>query len=684
MVTVDKLTTIDISYEIRKLVPVIGKEKAARLERAYLIADDETRKKIIEMIDTIKAAIFSDKELKDTVLMEPPPREIASKGDLLIGNVLYGKKVLYPFYIEHNMLTMHMGIFGSSGYGKTNLAYWLIKVLSERDIPIIVFDFSKRNYRDLLTLPELKDRIIIYTVGRNVSPFRFNPMRPPEGIQISQWVKEFSEIFDQAYWLLGGGRHLILKALGEIYEKKAPDFPTIFDLKAWLEDYSQLKIPTRERNWLATAMRPMESLCFRETGDVFNCDKGILPSTFFQKGRITILELDALSTNDKTFLIEIILQWIRDWLLVKGEREKLAGVIILEEAHHVLNREKSKRIGMETVIDLIFREVRELGISMVYIDQHPSLISYPALGNTSIHVYMNLGLDTQHASDVMDAKNMLGLSEEDGEYLRRLPVGHAFMLCRQSEFSYPFMIKFPLVKVRKGYVTDDMVRELMLKRMVKELGKESLKVFEEKPSIKESEINEVGWNIIRVLWNCEACTTSAIYLKLNISGRVFKEEVQKLVDMNLVNSKRAVINKKAGIFYFLTGVGESICESKLGKTQFSVGDKDELEKFAINKFTMDGFEYKRTEDGLIFKKKDKKLFLIIENSFDREKVFADISRFVAKDYELHFLCFNDVIRNLVLQLAARYSFEKNIDFMIFVGTLEEYKNDKIRRVNFVG
>lgn len=474
MKIVDKKTLIDVSSEIKKLVPIIGRDKASRLERAYLLGDEESRKRIVEMIDVLKAAVFADKDLKDAVLMEPPSEKISSNGDIEFGHVLYGKKILYPFYLKEEMFLTHIGVFGSSGYGKTNLAYWLIKVLNEKNIPILIFDFSKRNYRDLLSLPELRDDIIVYTVGRNVSPFRFNPMKPPGGVQVSQWVKEFSEIFDQAYWLLGGGRHIILKALGEIYKKKEPEIPTILDLNEWLEDYGNRTSSVRERNWIATAKRPLESLCFRETGEVFNCEKGILPSSFFEKGRITILELDALSTNDKTFFIEILLQWVRDWLLVSGNREKLAGVIILEEAHHVLNREKSKRIGMETVIDLIFREVRELGISMIYIDQHPSLISYPALGNTSIHVYMNLGLDTKYASDVRDATNMLGLDyEEEGEYLRRLPVGHAFVLCRQLEFSHPFMMKFPLVEVKRGSITDEIVRKVMLEKMMKEVKSKS-------------------------------------------------------------------------------------------------------------------------------------------------------------------------------------------------------------------
>ncbi|MCX6816231.1 MAG: hypothetical protein NT120_05280, partial [Candidatus Aenigmarchaeota archaeon] len=59
------------SDEIRKLAPVLGRQNSERLSRTYLLADEDTRKRIIEMIDVMKAAVYSDKELNDTVLIEP-------------------------------------------------------------------------------------------------------------------------------------------------------------------------------------------------------------------------------------------------------------------------------------------------------------------------------------------------------------------------------------------------------------------------------------------------------------------------------------------------------------------------------------------------------------------------------------------------------------------------------------
>ena len=157
-----------ISNEIKKLVPVLGKATATRLSKAYLLGDETTRKRVAELIDIVKAGVFSDEELRETVLLEPPNKAAATKGSIEFGRVLYGKKRLYPLKLDPSVLLTHIGIFGSSGYGKTNLSYWMIEQLAGTDVPVLIFDFSKKNYRELLQTG-LRDRINIYTIGKNIA-----------------------------------------------------------------------------------------------------------------------------------------------------------------------------------------------------------------------------------------------------------------------------------------------------------------------------------------------------------------------------------------------------------------------------------------------------------------------------------------------------------------------------------
>ncbi len=684
-----------VEKEIKKLVPVLGKEKSERLKKAYLLGDEMTKSRIIEMIDSVKAAMFSRKELRDTLLMEPPPKGVATKGDLTLGSVLYGRKKMYPATIGREFLLTHMGIFGSSGYGKTNIALCMIKQLSDNNIPVVIFDFSKRNYKDLLST-DLRDRIDIFTVGRDVSPFKFNPLRPPEGVQLSQWMKEFASVFDHAYWLLGGGRHIILKSLDHVYTES--ENPMLVDIKEWLKEYSSSnKMPSRERNWLATAERPLESLCFKELGEVFNCREGVKPSEFFRPGRITILELDALDTNDKTFFIEITLQWIRDWLLTRGSREELIGTVILEEAHHILNREKSRKLGSETVMDLIFREVRELGLGMIYIDQHPSMVSYPALGNTSTHIYMNLGLDTKQSSDILDASNMLGLDyDEEGGYIRKLPVGQGFMLCRNSEFPNSFTVQFERFGFEKGSVRDQDISDFMKgrfpveepleERVSREGGNRDLmesgtaerevKMSTDPrnvPMQKIQEINENDWELIRAIGSGAGSYSSQIYKELRISGSVFNRRADKLIDLGLVEMRKAKIRKSRLNYYYLTRLGDDVFA-----TRYGIGEEVievSLEK-VLEMFRMAGWSFEKKEGGIELDINGKKANIIVENTQDRESIHSALGK------NRYFLCASDQIKNMVVQEAARRAKEGKT-LTLFVSTVNDFEDrGEFERIEF--
>jgi DNA-binding HxlR family transcriptional regulator len=549
----------------------------------------------------------------------------------------------------------------------------------------------------------MKDRVRVFTIGRNVVPFRFNPLVPPEGVQISQWAKEFAEVFDHSYWLLGGGRHIVLQSLDDLYTFKAPNYPKIQDMRHWVEQKTNsANSSMRERNWIATATRPLQSLCFRETGDIFDTEKGVNPAQFFDTpGTVTILEIDALSNDDKTFFIEIMLQWIRDWMLVSNKRERLNGVIILEEAHHVLNREKTRKLGIEAVTDLIFREIRELGIGMIYVDQHPSMISYPALGNTSTHVYMNLGLDTKYSSDIEDASSMLGLTDRDKDYLRRLPTGHAFMLIRKSEFPNPFLVSFPLAIAERGKIDDATLRAEMEKHVlamieerktmvqqavavrVKEKGRES----KEKENVKKAKTLEErqleekmrkvtgnGWKLLDVLAEAEGAYTSQVARSMKMSNKVFKSEVERLERLGLVGSRQAKVYKQKAMYFFLTHEAELIVALKTGKLPKDAQVIGDFGKKAVDWLWKRKYDVVEESGGSASVKKEGSEFDVrFVSTGGRSALFDSIKESMENmESELHYICASEKIKNGLLQQAAKFSFTHPSDnFAIFATSLDE-------------
>ena len=196
-----------IDEVFRKLRPVMG-PKLDLLWQEYVISSAEVRREIERILRIELAQRLDETFESQNVLLKPPPAALAA-GDYPAGEVHYAREAYYPFGIREDEFIQHIGIFGRSGSGKTNLAYLLVLDLVRAGKPFLVFDW-KRNYRDLLSLPECQD-LIVLTVGRNVAPFRFNPLIPPPGTQATVWLKKLIEVMCHAYFL-GEGVTVLLDA----------------------------------------------------------------------------------------------------------------------------------------------------------------------------------------------------------------------------------------------------------------------------------------------------------------------------------------------------------------------------------------------------------------------------------------------------------------------------------------
>ena len=102
------------------------------------------------------------KDYAKKILLEPPNREDCA-GEYFLGYVFYPDKIYCPFGLKEDEWIKHILITGMTGVGKTNVAFQILKELKRRKKPFLIFDW-KKNYRDLLQLPEFKD-LKVFTVG---------------------------------------------------------------------------------------------------------------------------------------------------------------------------------------------------------------------------------------------------------------------------------------------------------------------------------------------------------------------------------------------------------------------------------------------------------------------------------------------------------------------------------------
>ena len=416
--------------------------------------DIEGKKEIETIIQLLYTRTLNQQINNDKILLEPPPKEKA-QGEYPIGHVIYNEKKLFPFGLRETEFIQHIGIFGRSGSGKTNTAVILIAHLLNNDKPFMIFDW-KRNYRDLIH--STSKEILIFTVGRKTSPFIFNPLIPPPGTSPRIWLKKLIEIIGHAYFVGEGVMYLLQKAIDRAYQqlgvydhKLDKAYPSLDDVLRILED---TPAKGRESLWMASTLRAIGALCFGGMGKVLNSPQQTNIEELLKKN--VVLELDSLTDSDKTFLIESLLLWIHHYRMAEGKREKFKHAIIIEEAHHILLRKKQELQGSEAITDVILREIRELGESIILIDQHPSLISIPAAANTYTTIILNL----KHRFDVNMAADCILLGQEEKDYIGMLEVGQAIVKL-QGRWPKPFLIQIPHIPIQKGKVTDEMVEERM-------------------------------------------------------------------------------------------------------------------------------------------------------------------------------------------------------------------------------
>ncbi len=379
-------------------------------------------------------------EYREKILLSLPPKQRA-RGAFHLGTILYDRP-RWPFGISSKELLQGVAIFGRSGGGKTNLTFHLVRQLTESKMPWLFWDW-KRTARHLL--PLINADVQVFTPGRSLSPFIFNPFIVPPGMEQSVYTTQLVDVMSDAFSLGEGSRSILQKAIAACYAQ-GNEAPTVADIA---DEVDHLPSTGRMAGWKLSASRALESLAFARVAGTTRSSQEDHAKALLESQ--TIIELDALSESSKRFLVPILSQWLYAVRLASPVREKLSLVIVVEEAHHLLYR--SEQRSKESVMNRLLRQCREIGIGIIVVDQHPHLISSAALGNT----YTSICLNLKDPSDINRAAGLSQVPDQEKRYFSMLPVGQGIVKL-QDRWHKPFLVQFPLVDVNKGAVTDALLK----------------------------------------------------------------------------------------------------------------------------------------------------------------------------------------------------------------------------------
>lgn len=347
-------------------------------------------------------------------------------------------------------LCKHVFIGAMPGHYKSSLLRYLFISLFKRDIPTIVFEPGKREYRTMKAMVCAGDPYIarfvkslkIFTPGnKTISPVTLNSLilgKIPVSQKISDIVETIcasGDFFDPLPQIIYEA--LTLEYYYYLYEKgPLPHIGRLF--KRCVGILNKRYGPEVRDNLKGALSSRLSQLSngFSAVGQIFCCGETI-PSIASLVTGYSIIELKSLGKDAFPLVVLQYLRSIRDyvehtpWL----DKSKPRLVIILEEAHLFFPGLTDNKIA-EKVVEYIcnmLNELRALGVAMILCDQSPSALPLTVLKATGAKIIGRQveGGDRQIIADCM----MLNETQRDGL---------AFLLPREFYFlgeSYRRVVK---------------------------------------------------------------------------------------------------------------------------------------------------------------------------------------------------------------------------------------------------
>lgn len=366
----------------------------------------------------------------------PAPRDNEVDGEIRIGTVVE-TGAPYGLSLKQD-LPRHVGIYGGSGTGKTQLIYLMMFWLVQLGTPFTVFDFKKDYGYFAEALREYFEIVVIWW-----RYFKENPNKPPPNTPPGDWLQYSADIFAPIVHVMFGSKAFVMKVIDLAYQgagvyEGADGYPSMYEV---FEILKKMQIPKIERDarFLETALGRIEAL-LTVMGEVLDCSSGMPLEELTDMN--WILQLDGLAMFAQSFIVTTILYWIFVYRLNQEQRGGLGQVVILDEAMHVLNKDPHTA-GEPPMIDQFLSKVRDTSVGVIFGTQQPSRLTSSAHANSATKIAFAL----RDGQDIFYIARSMSLNREQMEWFNRLPTGYAIV--RTHRYPHPFVIKIPYLPVRE-------------------------------------------------------------------------------------------------------------------------------------------------------------------------------------------------------------------------------------------
>ncbi|MBP2645734.1 MAG: Helicase HerA, central domain [Firmicutes bacterium] len=352
------------------------------------------------------------------------------KGDLELGFLKSGREVLeLPVGIYGSKaITEHIGIFGTTGSGKSNLVKVLAgSVLSNASYGLLIFDVHNEYYRDLSKYPHIKERLVVY----NTNP-----------------VADYARSLSLDYSTVGPDDILACATFTE------PQLDALYKLSSvWKENWMRdvLAYDTQDiiddlnastgQKFQQRTISKIKSICWNlqeelqigdnEANSVKNMVKDLT------QGKVVLVELKDLSPQAEQALSTMLSQRLLCDYASRNEQERLESkpvLIVLEEAHRFLGK---KEHASNNVFARLVSEARKFNLGLCVVDQQPRLLADKVL--SQLNTLFILGLASKADRNKLEAMCRKDILQQRNE-IKNLDCGEMIVATNYMRFAAPVKV----------------------------------------------------------------------------------------------------------------------------------------------------------------------------------------------------------------------------------------------------
>ena len=397
---------------------------------------------------------------KEVVTYEDNLEDGYNSSKLKLGKIFnMGSETNTMVKLDKESLSMHTFVTGSTGSGKSNTIYEIIKQLSYEGVNFMIVEPAKGEYKNIFG--DRNDVLVLGTNPDYSQLLKINPFKFPKKIHILEHVDRLIEIFNVCWPMYAAMPAVLKDAVLQAYEacgwnltestnKYSEEFfPTFIDLKNELVDVITKSdyAPELKSNYMGSLLTRVKTLTNGLNGQIFS-SREIDNKTLFDEN--VIVDLSRVGSSEtKSLIMGVLVMRLNEYRMSTtiGMNTPLKHITVLEEAHNILKRtstetnpDSSNMTGKSVeMLSNAIAEMRTYGEGFIIADQSPHAVDMSAIRNTNTKIIMRL-------PDEMDrrvAGKAAALKDEQLDEIAKLPRGVAVVyqnnwlesvLCKVKKF----------------------------------------------------------------------------------------------------------------------------------------------------------------------------------------------------------------------------------------------------------